>query len=70
MRALDNFKKQMVRDEERAVYGPKAVIRAAEAQAVEELLVTDTLFRSRNFNLRKQFVKLVEQVRDCGGNFR
>ncbi|XP_075240387.1 protein pelota-like [Convolutriloba macropyga] len=70
VRALDNFKKQMVSNEERAIYGPKAVLRAAEAQAVEELLVTDTLFRSRNFTVRKQYVTLVEQVKDCGGEVR
>ncbi len=67
VKALENFKKQLVSSPDRAVYGPKAVLKATDAQAVEELLVTDSLFRSRNFAIRKQFVELIENVRDCGG---
>lgn len=70
VKAMDNFKKLMVSSPDRAVYGPKAVLKASESQAVEELLITDTLFRSRNFVIRKQFVELVESVRDCGGVVR
>lgn len=44
-RAIDEFYKMMGVDEQRAYYGPKHVMRAAEAGAVGTLLISDSLFR-------------------------
>ncbi|XP_020616693.1 protein pelota homolog isoform X1 [Orbicella faveolata] len=44
--------------------------RANEAMAVETLLVTDELFRSTDLPTRKRYVKLVENVKDNGGDVR
>jgi protein pelota len=44
-RAIDEFYKMMGVDEQRAYYGPKHVVRAAEAGAIGTLLISDSLFR-------------------------
>ena len=44
-RAIDEFYKMMGVDEQRAYYGPKHVMRAAETGAVGTLLISDSLFR-------------------------
>ncbi len=50
-------------DPHRAYYGEKHVFRAAEAQAIECLLISDKLFRAQDVATRKKFVKLVDDVR-------
>ena len=49
-------------DPHRAYYGEKHVFRAAEAQAIECLLISDKLFRAQEVSTRKKFVKLVDDV--------
>uniref|UniRef100_A0A0N5BZQ0 Protein pelota homolog n=1 Tax=Strongyloides papillosus TaxID=174720 RepID=A0A0N5BZQ0_STREA len=48
---------------EKAFYGPKDVIRANNLQAIETLLISDSLFRSQNLEERAKYVKLVESVK-------
>jgi len=57
-------------DQLRACYGEKHVIKAVEQQAVETLLISDSLFRARDPTVRKKFVKLVDSVREFGGEAR
>ncbi|CAH3108787.1 unnamed protein product [Pocillopora meandrina] len=46
------------------------VEKANEALAIETLLVTDELFRSTDLPTRKRYVKLVESVKENGGEVR
>ncbi|KAF2355782.1 Translation release factor pelota, partial [Trinorchestia longiramus] len=55
---------------DRAYYGYKHVKRAANNQAVEGLLVSDSLFRSHNNDERRRYIALVEQVKNNGGEVR
>jgi protein pelota len=43
---------------------------AAEAQAVETLLISDKLFRAQSVSQRKKFVTLVDNVRSFGGEVK
>ena len=47
VRALDSFYKTLTNEPLKAFYGEKHVFRAAEAQAIEVLLISDKLFRAR-----------------------
>ncbi|XP_018027579.1 protein pelota [Hyalella azteca] len=55
---------------DRAYYGYKHVKRAANNQAVEALLVSDTLFRSVDNAERRRYIALVEQVKNNGGDVK
>ena len=67
VRSLEAFFKMMEMDEDRAVYGPLPVLKATEKQAVETLLILDTLFRSPSIAERKKWVTLVEDVKALNG---
>jgi protein pelota len=54
----------------RACYGEKHVLHASEAQAIEILLISDKLFRSQDVGVRKRYVKLVDDVREFGGEVK
>jgi len=54
----------------RAFYGMRHVEQASEAQAIEILLISDSLFRCQNFNERKRYVALVDNVREFGGEVK
>ncbi|CAH8536650.1 unnamed protein product [Schistosoma rodhaini] len=68
--ALNDFYQMLKTDQSRAFYGYKHVKTAADACAIDTLLITDALFRSRNLNERKQYVELVDQVKDNQGIVR
>jgi len=70
IKSLEQFYSVLQTDPDRAVYGPKPVFKANEEQAVETLLITDELFRSRNIQERRKYVDLVEGVRENGGEVR
>ena len=70
VRVMEQFYKTLQHDPLRACYGEKHVFRASEAQAVEILLISDNLFRSQDIPKRKRFVKLVDDVREVGGDVR
>ena len=67
VRALQEFHNTMSIDSDRACYSFKHVAYADEQLAVDTLLVTDSLFKSGDYKLRKVYVALVESVRDHGG---
>lgn len=62
------FCQQMDTDPDKAYYGYDHVARAHEQLAIDSLLVTDELFRASDVPTRKKYVKLVESVRENGGN--
>lgn len=67
VRILNQFREMLQKDETRAIYGPNHVKYGNEMGAIENLLVTDKLFRSANVKMRKEYVELVEQVKKNGG---
>ncbi|CAH8837579.1 unnamed protein product [Trichobilharzia szidati] len=68
--ALNDFYQMLKVDQSRAFYGYKHVKTAAEAFAIDTLLVSDALFRSRNLEERKRYVELVDQVKENQGTVR
>lgn len=64
MKALDQFMELMSTDPARAFYGYKHVKMANEQQAIETLMVSDSLFRSHDIQQRKRYVRLVEEVKN------
>nr|CAG4650197.1 EOG090X07BV [Sida crystallina] len=70
VRALENFYAILQTEPSRAFYGLKHVTAANEAQAIDTLLLSDNLFRSKSIAERKRYVSLVESVREYGGTTR
>jgi len=64
---LEKFFKMLEADPLRAWYGEAHVLKAAERGAIGKLLISDEIFRSPSVARRKQFVKLVEDVKAYGG---
>ena len=64
---LNKFMRMMDTDPDRAYYGYAHVAKAHEQLAIDSLLVTDGLFRSSNIKTRREYVQLVESVRENGG---
>ncbi|KAI0736173.1 pelota [Fomitopsis betulina] len=64
---LDKFFKMLGTDEMRAWYGPDHVALAADRGAIGTLLISDELFRASDPELRKKYVRLVEDARQRGG---
>lgn len=58
----------MNNDSSRAAYGYQHVCLALEQMAVDTLMVSDVLFRSRNIEQRKKYVQLVEKAKDQNVN--
>ncbi|XP_066595606.1 protein pelota [Prorops nasuta] len=70
VRALEAFYHVLQTDPARAFYGKRHVEKANESQAIETLLISDKLFRSQNIGLRKEYVALVESVKESGGDVK
>ena len=70
VKALEAFYTILQTDPSRAFYGKKHVITANEAQAIETLLISDKLFRCQDVALRKEYVELVETVKESGGDVK
>lgn len=70
VRTLESFYRTLTNEPLKAFYGEKHVMRAAEAQAIEVLLISDKLFRAQDVVKRKKFVKLVDEVREYGGDVK
>jgi len=66
VKALNTFMELMGSQPERAVYGLKHVRMAAAEQAIETLMVCDSLFRSKDIAERRTYVGLVDAVRKHG----
>ncbi|XP_001602715.1 protein pelota [Nasonia vitripennis] len=70
VKALETFYTMLQIEPSKAFYGKKHVTAACEAQAVETLLISDKLFRCQDVALRKEYVALVEAVRESGGDVK
>lgn len=64
---LEEFMGLLEDEPARAFYGFDHVRRANEARAIQTLLVTDSLFRAATPAVRKQYIALVEDCKDNGG---
>ena len=64
---LNRFMRMIDTNPDKAYYGYNHVHKANEELAIQSLMVTDELFRSSNIETRKSYVKLVESVRENGG---
>jgi stalled ribosome rescue protein Dom34 len=67
VRALERFYNTLSIDQDRAAYGFREVFYANQNLAIDELLVTDKLFKSAAVEERKKYVNLVESVKENGG---
>ncbi|XP_075152876.1 pelota mRNA surveillance and ribosome rescue factor [Haematobia irritans] len=70
VKVLEQFYTMLQCEPAKAFYGKRHVLAAAEALAIETLLISDNLFRCQDVNQRKEYVKLVENVRDAGGDVK
>jgi protein pelota len=66
-KVLHDFHRLLMTDPSRAYYGYGHVARAVERRAVQSLLVTDVLFKSKDLQERRRYVQLVEDVKEQGG---
>ena len=68
---MERFMEELRKDNGRAWYGPREVIKAVDQGAVGRgggvLLISNKLFRSNNIAERKKWVALVERVRQVEG---
>lgn len=70
VKALEQFYTTLQCEPAKAFYGKKHVLKAADAQAIETLLISDNLFRCQDVATRKEYVQLVDSVRDSGGEVK
>ncbi|XP_059615879.1 protein pelota [Phlebotomus argentipes] len=70
VKVLEQFYTTLQCEPAKAFYGKKHVTSAVEAQCVQTLLISDNLFRCQDFNQRKEYVHLVDAVRDSGGEVK
>jgi len=64
---LEKFWNTLGAQPDRAFYGIKHITVANEKQAIDTLLLTDSLFRSSDIATRKRYIALVEDVRANNG---
>ena len=71
---MDRFFELIRKDDARAWYGPKECEMAVERGAVGKgggvLLISNSLFRSQDIKTRQRWVKLVDEVKEQGGEVR
>lgn len=70
VKALESFYSVLQTEPAKAFYGKRHVEKANEAQAIETLLISDSLFRCQDVSLRKEYVKLIDSVREYGGDVK
>lgn len=67
-RAMESFLTMLGSEPARAMYGPGHVNAAHELGAIDTLLISDSLFRTSDPQIRLKYEKLVEDVRGGGGS--
>lgn len=70
VKALEQFYTTLQMEPAKAFYGKKHIEKANEAQAIETLMISDNLFRCKDVSLRKEYVRIVDAVREYGGDVR
>ena len=67
VKTLADFQRLMMMEPDRAWYGYDEVKRAVDERAISVLMVTDTLFKAADVSERRRYVRLVEEVKEAGG---
>ena len=67
VKALQLFHSTLSIDPDRACYGPADVQYADKNIAIDQLLITDALFKASDVKVRQHYVELVESVKDHNG---
>ncbi|KAJ8722563.1 hypothetical protein PYW07_003743 [Mythimna separata] len=70
VKLLESFYTMLQLEPAKAFYGKKHIERANDAQAIEILMISDKLFRCQDIQQRKDYVAIVDSVRDNGGEVR
>uniref|UniRef100_A0A2A4K0F9 Protein pelota homolog n=1 Tax=Heliothis virescens TaxID=7102 RepID=A0A2A4K0F9_HELVI len=70
VKLLESFYTMLQLEPAKAFYGKKHIERANEAQAIETLMISDKLFRCQDIQQRREYVAIVDSVRDNGGEVR
>ena len=70
IKVLDEFYSTLGSEPDKAYYGYDHVVRANEMQAIDVLMVTDSLFRSADIPTRRRYVALVETAQENGADLR
>lgn len=70
VKLLESFYTMLQLEPAKAFYGRKHVERANEALAIETLMISDKLFRCQDIQQRKEYVALVDSVRENGGEVK
>lgn len=70
VRVLQQFYQMLSNEPTRAVYGMDHIEKANEFQAIEILLISDRLFRCQDPLKRKQYVALVDSVKQNAGDVK
>lgn len=70
IKALDSFYQMLKNEPSRAFYGYKHVEKANEADAIDVLLISDSLFRSKELSERKKYVSIVDKVKENNGQVK
>ncbi|CAG9783886.1 unnamed protein product [Diatraea saccharalis] len=70
VKLLESFYTMLQLEPAKAFYGKKHVEKANEAMAIETLMISDKLFRCQDIQQRKEYVALVDSVRENGGDVR
>ncbi|SBT86329.1 PelOta protein homologue, putative [Plasmodium malariae] len=65
---LNKFYKIFEKNEEKVCYGYNELNYAASVNAIDSLLITDKTFRNCDVNRRKEYVKMIENVKKFGGS--
>lgn len=64
---LDKFFEVMKKNEDMVAYGEKDVFHCIHIKAVDTLLISDHLFRTKDFKKRRLYNDIVEEVKKFGG---
>jgi protein pelota len=67
VKVLGQFQNIISIDPDKACYGPNDVRYADSHLAIDQLLITDSLFNASDPNIRRGYVHLVESVKEHGG---
>lgn len=70
IKALDSFYQMLKNEPSRAFYGFRHVEKANEADAIDVLLISDSLFRSKELSERKKYVNIVDKVKENNGQVK
>jgi len=66
-KVLEKFYGVMQNNEHKVSYGEKEVLRCLKLKAIETLLISDHLFRSKDFKKRRVYNDLVDDVKRMKG---